>query len=251
MRSVWDPVRERLGRARDEGRTYRFWLRDDDAVAVTEPLEHLRGLCAEAGMPVLLAVIPAQAEAELGAWIDRHSAFTPCQHGFGHINHAPAGERACELGAHRPRAEVLGELAHGRARLKGLFGARLNGILVPPWNRIDRSLLPFLPGLGFTALSTFGPAPAGGICRLNCDLDIIDWRNGRIGRSLDNLCAKLSALLDRNLDARRPIGILTHHLAHDDRAWGSLREILDGLARDPAAEFVSVDSLRTDPFGDL
>ncbi len=239
MSATWTPVEEELNRARDAGRTVRFWLRDDDAIGVTEPLERLRDLCAAAGMPVLLAVIPALAEVALGPWIEANPSFTPCQHGYSHTNHAGAGARACELGGGRPQATVLDELVRGRRRLQALFGRRLADILVPPWNRIDPALIPCLPALGFGALSTFGPPlpMAGWGRRLDCDLDIINWRGGRVGRSFDDLCGKLAPFVGLSRETSPPIGILTHHLAHDARAWAALGEMLERLRTHPAADF--------------
>ncbi len=241
MNEPWIAVEEELDRARDAGRSLRFWLRDDDAVTVTPALERLRHLCVDLGMPVLLAVIPAGAEPALATWIGANASFMPCQHGYAHTNHAAAGARACELGGERPSWVVLEELRRGRARLQTLFGTRLSDILVPPWNRIDPALPPLLPGLGFEALSTFGPPPEplDRLHHLNCDLDIIDWRNGRIGRSAEDICGKLAGLIAQSRDSARPIGILTHHLAHDAQAWTVLTAVLQRLKDHPASLFTS------------
>lgn len=228
--AAWRDAGDALDRARDVGRTVRVWLRDDDAVAVTPALERLARLCGGAGLPVLLAVIPAGVEPDLVPWVDAHPSVTPCQHGFAHANHAAPGERARELGG-RLAAAVLDELARGRSRLKEMFGARLSDVLVPPWNRIDADLPPLLPGLGFTALSCFAPTPpASPIPRLDCDLDVIDWRHGRVGRPLDDLARRIADIVGR----QDRLGLLTHHLAHDEAAWEAVEEMLGGLALHPA-----------------
>lgn len=243
MNAVWRTVEAELDRAQAEQRTVRFWLRDDDAVAVTRPLERLRDLCVSAGMPVLLAVIPAAAEADLGPWIVINPSFVPCQHGYSHTNHAAPGSRACELGGDRPLLSVIEDLERGRRRLQFLFDGAIADILVPPWNRIDPALIPHLPGLGFAGLSTFGLIEAGGgILRLNADLDIIDWRNGRVGRSFEDVYGRLARLMATPQAADRPIGILTHHLAHDDKAWAVLDDMLERLRAHPAADFVDAIS---------
>ena len=245
--AAWRAVRDELDRARDAGRTVRFWLRDDDAVTVTQPLERLRDLCVTFDMPVLLAVIPAAAEDVLGGWIGANPSFTPCQHGYGHINHAAAGARACELGGLRAHEAVLDELAQGRQRLKMLFGPRLSDILVPPWNRIDPALIPHMAELGFETLSTFGPPSpaAAGIRHLNSDLDIIDWRGGRVGRSFADVAGRLAALVGSGQDGRA-IGILTHHLAHDAQAWAALGQMLERLAAHPGAELTDAAALASE-----
>jgi hypothetical protein len=239
----WKPVEAALDRAAAGGRRIGFWLRDDDTVDVTPALDRLDRLCGRFAMPVLLAVIPAPAEPVLAGWVAVRPLFTPCQHGFAHRNHAPPGARAVELGG-RAKTLVFDELGAGRAKLLGLFGGRLAPILVPPWNRIDPDLVAHLPSLGFTALSTFGSAPsAPGLAAVNADLDIIDWRAGRRGRSLDDIARRLVPLIDAATACGQGIGILTHHLAHDDAAWASLEECLRRLASHPAVRFRPVPQL--------
>jgi hypothetical protein len=247
----WKPVEAALDRAAAHGRRIGFWLRDDDAVDVTPALDRLDRLCARFAMPVLLAVIPQPAEPGLADWVALRPMFTPCQHGFAHRNHAPAGGRAVELGG-RPKTLVLDELGAGRAKLLGLFGSRLAPILVPPWNRIDPDLLADLPSLGFTALSTFGSAPtAPCLATVNANLDIIDWRAGRRGRSPDDLARRLVPLIETAAETGQGIGILTHHLAHDEAAWASLEACLRRLASHPATRFMSVPQLESASTGGL
>ena len=239
MSEFWHFAREALDRAHHAGRTVRVWLRDDDCVAVTPALERLAALCAGVGLPILLAVIPEPAEPGLAPWIAAHPSVVPCQHGFAHRNHAAPGERAREIGG-RPPDAVLGELARGRARLRELFGGALSDVLVPPWNRIDEAVIPRLPGAGYAALSCFGPPPdASPIPRLDSDLDIVDWRHGRVGRPLADLSGRIAAILDR----QDRLGILTHHLAHDASAWAALEETLHRLAAHPAVRFAAAASL--------
>jgi len=239
--AAWAPAGNALDRAAAGGRAVRFWLRDDDCVAVTPALDRLTALCTAAGMPILLAVIPEPAEPGLADWVAAHPAVTPCQHGFAHRNHAAPCERARELGGTRPVESALDELARGRAKLQAMFGPRLSDILVPPWNRIDGEIVRLLPGLGFTVLSTCGPTPErnAGIRRLDSDLDIIDWRHGRAGRPLDDLSRKLAGLVAR----QDVIGILTHHLAHDATAWAALEEMLGRLRDHPAVQFTEAAAL--------
>jgi hypothetical protein len=223
----WQAVEAELKRTAEAGGTTRFWLRDDDATDVTPALDRLARSTAAAGMPVLLAVIPAGATPALAEWAGGHPLVRPCQHGWSHANHAGSGERACELGGARPDETVLAELARGRDILCNLLGPNAADILVPPWNRIRPSLVLSLPAAGYAALSTFG-RPSGdrpaGLCPLNCDLDIIDWRNERRGRSIPDLCERLTKLIAASRLDGAPIGILTHHLAHDAAAWRFLEE---------------------------
>ena len=223
-------------------RPVRFWLRDDDAVDVTPALRRLAALCEPAGLPVMLAIIPAGLTPALGDWLSDHPGLTPCQHGYAHINHAAPGARACELGGDRDDGAVLADLAAGRARLRHTLGPRLSDMLVPPWNRIRDSLLPALPELGYGALSTFAdtkrtdPSP---LPRLDCDLDIIDWRNERRGRTIADLCTRLLPLIAQAGETGRPIGVLSHHLAHDEAAWAFLDAFVTAMASSPHAVFTS------------
>ena len=236
---LWRPAQDALDAAGAAGRHIDVWLRDADCVSVTPALERLTSLCDRVGLPILLAVIPLPAEQALASWLRVHPHVTPCQHGFAHANHAAHDERARELGG-RPVSIVLKDLAQGRARLQQLFGAALSDVLVPPWNRIDGDVIPHLPGLGYSALSCFAPTPeASPIQRLDSDLDIIDWRGGRIGRPLDDLARKLAGIVDR----QDRLGILTHHLAHDAAAWDALSDVVERLASHPAVHFATAASL--------
>lgn len=225
---------DELARWVDAGLSPRLWLRDDDAVAPTPALERLIALSAHCQAPVLLAVIAEPAQAALAERLADVVLLRPCQHGYAHRNHAGEGEREVELGGQRS-LEVIGrELAAGRQRLIALFGDRLSRILVPPWNRIDENLVGRLPALGFSALSTFGPprfAGIAGLGELNCHVDLIDWRGGRVGKSPERLEAELvSAFALAREEGGRAVGFLTHHLAHDALAWASLDTLCYWLA---------------------
>ncbi len=226
----WAPVEAELARWHAAGQAARLWLRDDDAVAVTPPLERLAALTRNAGIHALIAVIPARAEPGLADFVARQPHWRVAVHGFAHVNHAPRAEKKAELGAHRPLDQVLADIERGCERLRTLFAGTLAPVLVPPWNRIDETVAAALPRLGFQVLSAFGPEPAGeltGLRQLNTHLDIIDWRGSRGGLAHDVLIARLAeALADARKAAGRPLGILTHHLVHDARAW----EFLEALA---------------------
>lgn len=224
---------DELARWRDAGLSPRLWLRDDDAVAPTPALERLITLSAHCQAPVLLAVIAQPAQPALAERLADVALFTPCQHGYAHRNHAGAGERAVELGGARGLEVIAHDLAAGQQRLIALFGDRLSRILVPPWNRIDAHLAGRLPALGFATLSTFGPPRFDGIAglgELNCHVDLIDWRGGRVGKSPARLERELvSAFALARAEGGRAVGFLTHHLAHDAQAWASLDEALSSL----------------------
>ena len=225
--TLWQTFDDELGLWREAGKQVRFWLRDDDAVTPTPALEHLLTL----DLPVTIAAIPATATGALADRLADEAEVDVAVHGYAHQNHAPPGEKKREIGLERGRATILGELAAGLERMRTLFGNRLLPLLVPPWNRIDEELLTDLPSLGFAALSTFGDKaikPVQGLKVVNTHIDIIDWRGNRSGKSLEAVIDELVQVLRirRMNKSTDPIGILAHHLVHDDAAWHTL----DGLA---------------------
>lgn len=228
----------------------RFFLRDDDATEPSPALERLLALVARFHAPLLLAVIPEPATPALAARLEVEPLIHPCQHGFAHRNHAAAGEKACEIGGARPIERVLDEILRGHGKLVRLFGDRLRQIFVPPWNRIDAAVAPHLPGLGFGVLSTFGPprfSGINGLVEINCDLDIIDWKRGRVGIAHDRLCSKLVDALRMARGAQgAPVGILTHHLAHDETAWGFLERFCAWASMLDGWRFASIEELAAD-----
>jgi len=245
----WTALQHELDAWIAAGRTAAFWWRDDDAVEPTPALERLLGLVATHAVPLALAVVPARTGMPLARRLAAAEGdIVPVQHGFAHRNHAAPAVKKAELGPQRPAAVVLEELARGRARMAALFGARVGAMLVPPWNRIDEALLPALPSLGFSLLSTYGARPAAeaapGLVCVNTHLDLIRWKEPRgfageraaFNAVLEHLQARRSGAAD----AAEPTGILTHHLAHDTAAWAFLDRLLRALRAHPAVRFVAV-----------
>lgn len=241
---AWQTLRVRLDRCAEVGRIVSFWLRDDDAVEPSEALDRLCSLSGRHTVPLLLAIIPKHAGSAIRDYLAEQVHVRPAQHGFSHRNHAPAPERAQELGLHRPLEAVLADLRIGRELLKGLFEKKLADVLIPPWNRIDDAVIDALPELGFTAVSRFGPEKAfarQGIFFVNSDVDIINWRDGRRGRPADELVSRIAEQIDLTGATERPIGILAHHLAHDETAWMFLESLFELTSEHPAARWLSFE----------
>jgi hypothetical protein len=113
-----------------------IFFRDDDAGWADERLLELIGRFAEHGLPLDLAVIPAELTDDLaGALLERHAGLH--QHGFAHVNHEREG-RKCEFGPSRGIDEQRADIAAGRERLATLLGDRLQPFFTPPWNRCTR-----------------------------------------------------------------------------------------------------------------
>lgn len=230
---TWQPLPEALGRWRDAGRRPNFWLRDDDAIEPTPALDRLVALTAKYDVPLGLAVIPAHAGEALARHVADKPHVTALVHGWSHDNHAPLRDKKQELGLHRPAGIVLGELAQALRRIEYLFGARSAPLLVPPWNRIDVGLIPQLTGLGYRGLSVFGPPKPAPIRIVNSTVDIIDWHGTRGCRDHGVLVGEIVEQLDAALanPGQPPIGVLTHHLVHDEAAWDFLERLFEVEAR--------------------
>ena len=243
----WAKLEAELDAWRAQGRRAAIWWRDDDAVEPTPALERLLDLAGKHRAPLMLAVIPARANMALAHRIAQAGPDAlPVQHGYAHLNHAPADDKKWELGGHRPLPQVLEELARGRTRMDALFADAWMPVLVPPWNRIAPQVTARLGDLGYTGLSAHTPraAPlaAPGVQQVNTHVDIMRWQapRGFLGGAavLEALTAHLRARRDGLADPKEPSGILTHHLAHDDACWLFLDRLLGMLQADPAVDLV-------------
>ncbi|MBI5437363.1 MAG: polysaccharide deacetylase family protein [Nitrosomonadales bacterium] len=242
--NAWAKLIEELDQWVAAGQRATMWWRDDDAMQTGEALECLLSL-GDGAVPLTLAVIPKQAEAELAERIGSTLHVTAVQHGWRHRNHSPQGERSVEFGSGRSIDVMVDELGQGKARLQTLFGTRFIPVFVPPWNRITLELAPFFPGLGMAGLSTFGPRnPAFDwpITVVNTHVDLILWRDGRrfIGENntLAGLVAHLAARRQRLVDKDEPTGLLTHHLVHEEDIWRFLSQLFAVTLRHPGARWL-------------
>jgi hypothetical protein len=227
-----------------------MWCRDDDACHDSPGIRRLLEIGHAARAPIALAVIPAALEPDLVAVLAHSAIASVVQHGYAHRNHAPPGERNRELGNHRPLEATLAELERGFAILRSNFGGRFVPVLVPPWNRIDASVVARLPNAGFRGLSTIGPrataSPGPGILQSNAHVDLIDWRRGRsfIGTdvAIDLLVRHLHARRDGGVDASEPTGILSHHLDMNAAGWEFLAELMV-RTRERGVAWLDVDAI--------
>jgi peptidoglycan/xylan/chitin deacetylase (PgdA/CDA1 family) len=248
---IWQPLVEELARWQQAGRRAEFWLRDDDAVDPTPALDRLLDLTGEFAVPVTLAVIPANTDGKLAVRLDEAPHATVAIHGWAHRNHALADQKKQELGAHRPRETVLDELARGLSHVTGLHGARAVPMLVPPWNRIDPGLISDLGSIGFAALSVFGPPKPASLAIINSNVDIMDWHGTRGCRDHGVLVQAIVAQLRRAFDGGQPVGLLTHHLVHDESAWLFLERLFAVTAQSEACAWLPIGTLiaRSDSIG--
>lgn len=231
--AFWQLLVDELDRVHARGRKVDFWLRDDDAIEPSGALDRLLSLAAGRAVPVTLAVPPEPATDALARRLAGLADIGVTVHGWAHRNHAPPDVKKQELGSHRPQEVVVDELRRGVERLRSLFPEHFVPMLVPPWNRIDAALLQRLPEVGFSALSVFGPEKPSPFPLINTHVDVMDWRGTRGCREHSLIVADIVARMRQVCgdiegaeDQRgRTVGLLTHHLVHDEAVW----DFLDGL----------------------
>lgn len=230
--------------------TAHFWWRDDDAGEPCVALDTLFHISAEHRVPCGLAVIPQRTGESLRKAISDAPHIWVLQHGFAHINHAPKGEGAWELGLHRPASVVLDELRQGMVKLSQLFKDRFVPVVVPPWNKMDSGLLPYLPVMGYRGVSAsykrHRPVPPGDLRIADAHCDLLSWKDKAHGARfmgsekcvahlVEHLRDKRTGVADEN----EPTCVLSHHLEMDDDAWQFLDALMSTIAVHPAADWLS------------
>jgi hypothetical protein len=248
----WNDLSDELDRWRDAGQTATFWWRDDDAAEVTPASDRLLKLARDTDVPIHLAVIPAlQTEALVANLRDCRQAWV-LQHGYAHINHAPPGEGAWELGSHRPVEIVWQELSMGLAVLKDRHGERFLPVLVPPWSRVADEVLAGTPALGFRAVSCSSvkslPAPVEGLRAIHAYCDPVKWKKEEgyfagTEASLRKITHHLSARRLGQISPDEPTGLLTHHLATDDPTWRFVEVLIERTSAHPAVQWIALRDL--------
>ncbi|HXU41548.1 MAG TPA: hypothetical protein VN675_04430 [Burkholderiales bacterium] len=196
-----------------------FWLRDDDAVALTPALGQLLSLSQKFRVPLALAVIPDLAEPDLFARIGDAAVL---QHGCDHRNRAAAGEKKTEFPAYEPTEAALERLKSSRERLAALAGKKALPVIAPPWNRMRPELAAALPRIGVEGFSSYGDGESiPGVTQVNTHVDIVAWKDGKrfVGDEAAAHLAMTYVLKDQ------PVGWLTHHAVHDADAWRFLERL--------------------------
>lgn len=241
-RADWQPLRDELQRWSAAGRKVKFWFRDDDAIEPTPALDRLLSLANRFDVPMALAIIPQPTGEALAKRLAGESRVTATVHGWTHQNHAPDDTKKQELGLHRPQAVVLDELHRGFDKLKALYDKQFVPLLVPPWNRIDDALLPHLASFGYRAVSVFGLAEQAPVGLINTHIDIMRWHGIRGGLPHAEVIGRLVEELRIRFDGHdESIGVMTHHLVHDDLAWDFVETLFEETADHAAIEWRPVD----------
>jgi len=230
----------------ERGRKVRFWWRDDDAIEPTPALDRMLEIANRHRVDVALAVIPKTATEALADRLAEETHALVLQHGFQHKNfqRKDLGEKAAELGARRDPDELMAQLTEGKARLKALFGDKFITAMVPPWNRIDPEISRRLPGIGLPGLSSFTWHNFPRAHQVQSHIDILKWKKQVRFIGWTSAYLRFDLQLTRRRNTRpEPLGILSHHLAHDEECFAFLETFLEIAAHHEGAEWPEVKRL--------
>lgn len=216
-----------LLRWRAAGQRAVLWWRDDDARTETAPLRRMLDLADRHAAPLALAVIPDQDLRPLAACLAVGTRATPVQHGVDHQNRREGAE-AGEFPHHWLRLRVVTLIRQGWSRMQVL--PEVLPLFVPPWNDVHPELPGAIADCGYVAWSAWSTLPgAGHPPRIDAHVDLLRWRGGARFRGAAKLYTALREALEIRRKAGRwdaPIGLLTHHLDHDEAAWAFLDDFL-------------------------
>lgn len=251
MEKFGDELRHELSEWERSNRIAKFWWRDDDAVSATSALHRLLALAEQIGTTVALAVIPERADESLANLVGRG----PCcvwQHGLRHHweHEDPEGKYAQgEFGEGRELSRMMADAHHGQIALDRLFGQNTwQKVFVPPFHALSNCFKGLLPSLGYWGLSSGLPLspPIGTVKEVNAEIDVMNWPE----RAFHGAEA-VEKMIVEQLQSRRqvsrsresPIGLLTHHLVHDDETWDFIAELFRFLNDHDAAVLVPANLL--------
>jgi len=243
----WQTLQNELDQWKAAGQSATLWWRDDDAVEASDQLTRLLEIAKKAGVPLCLAVVPADCQLSLVEAIEQSGAdVRVAVHGWSHINHAGASEKKSEFPDSRPPEMMSAEAVQGLRQINEAFGARALELFVPPWNRISDALTNALPAAGYRGLSTYKARPVyaqiEGLAQINTHADIINWPDGKTfagaGVVLDLIVGHLAARRRGDVAADEPTGLLTHHLVQHDDAFGFIARYVRETAQHPAVRWL-------------
>jgi predicted deacetylase len=229
---------EPIARALD-ARTERLtvFFRDDDAGWADDRLFALLDLFERRRVPVDLAAIPLAMTPGLArALVERaaRGAVGLHQHGFAHANHEAAG-RKCEFGASRSETAQHRDIASGRRLLEEAFGAYLDPIFTPPWNRCTTTTGAVLVRCGVRTISRDASAGPLGVDGLGECPVRLDWQAAKKGVRLSR--AEWAAAAAAAIRASAgPLGVMFHHAALDGGELGACDAFLAVMAAHPRVE---------------
>lgn len=249
--TAWSWLQQELDRWSDAGLEASLWWRDDDATRDCDRLQQLFSLSQRCQVPLAIAAIPSRLHASLVDAVNKHTQVTVLQHGYTHQNHADAGELKLELGGLRDIQTISSDLHLGFEQLDDQFGVQFCPVLVPPWNRIDESVLPRLREVGLHGISTYRVCKQqptdGTILQVNTHMDPVHWRHnqGFIGvyPAIAILIQHLLARRTGYRDIAEPTGVLSHHLVYNHACWQFTEDLFHFLNAHPATRWLDAHQI--------
>lgn len=216
-----------LARWRAAGHAPAFWWRDDDARRLTPALDRLLALSTRLAAPITIAAVPDGDIAALAKACGAAPDVELAIHGFRHENRAPPGRPSGEVNDLDDLAEVMSDLG---AAMEVFRRAGITpGLFVPPWNNAHPTLKRAL-GLRGLDLSCYGEMwSAAEPDRLDAHLDVMRWKpKARFRGAVRFLLRARRLLAERRAKGAwdQPLGLLTHHLVHDEPTWRFLEAFL-------------------------
>jgi hypothetical protein len=216
-----------LARWKAAGHAPTFWWRDDDARRPTPALDRLLALSARFDAPITIAAVPDGDVAALAQACRGVPHAELAIHGFRHENRAPPGRPSGEVNDQDGLAEVMSDLG---AAMEAFRRAGVTPrLFVPPWNNAHPTLKQALElqGLQLSCYGEMRRAAEPG--RLDAHLDFMRWKpRARFRGAVRFLLRARRLLAERRLNGAwdQPLGLLTHHLDHDEPAWRFLEAFL-------------------------
>ena len=228
-------VERELARWEREDQKAVLWWRDDDARVRTPELELLLVLSETHQAPVTLSVLPTDQAEGLAPLLRGSPLATVVQYGVDGQDRGGMGPPA-EFPEAWPMERIVERLAGTWQKLSALPGAYK--AFVPAWNAVHPELASSLTYHGYQGVSASGQfAACAHPPRLDVHVDVLHGRDGPRFRGPDAVFEAFG----RELSLRRrlglwdqPIGILTHHMAHDEGAWRFLGRFLAMTSSHPA-----------------
>jgi len=222
----------------------KVFFRDDDGGWADERLQKLGDEFIQHELPLDVAVIPGALSSRsidvIDTLLGAKGRVAIHQHGFDHVNHQLSG-RSCEFGSDRNRIQQHDDIALGQNKLNEVFGARVDPVFTPPWNRCTSDTAFALQSLGFQSLSRIIGSEE--IENAVPELPVaVDWLKKRKGVRLTTaeLINYISGLFDNEAEV---IGIMLHHEHMDHGNRTMLYQFIDTLRDSQKVSFHSMMNL--------
>jgi peptidoglycan/xylan/chitin deacetylase (PgdA/CDA1 family) len=225
----------------------RFFFRDDDAGWRDDRLREVFGCFQAHGIPLDVAVIPAELTPELtrelGARVSAGGVRVH-QHGYAHVNHELTG-RKCEFGPGRTPAAIADDIAEGQRRMRDAFGSHADAVFTPPWNRCEPAVADTLVSLGFEVLSRDSTAPTLDRPDIAEVPVTVDWFGHHKGTRWD--LDQLGEVIAGSVRRDRAVGVMLHHAVTDETDLEAVDQLLAIVASHPLARPITMMSLARRP----